>query len=242
MKAVILAGGKGTRLRPLTYAVPKPLLPINEKPMLEHIIVHLKNHGITEFIISIGYLGYQIKNYFKDGSEWGVNIEYTEEKKPLGTAGCLNPIKDKLKETFLLVGGDNLTNLDFSKFIKFHKSHKGIASVALFELEQKVEYGIYAIDKNKKIEKFEEKPTFKYNAGTMIFCLEPEIFKFIPKNEDEESINITDHVIPVLLLSKIKLYGYPFNDYWLDVGRLSDYSKANGNSKTEQELGDPDKQ
>ncbi|MBW6461686.1 MAG: nucleotidyltransferase family protein [DPANN group archaeon] len=230
MKAVILAGGKGTRLRPLTYAVPKPLLPINEKPMMEHIILHMKNHGITEFIISVGYLGYQIKNYFNDGSELGVKIEYITEETPLGTAGCLNLIKDKLTETFLLIGGDNLTNLNFTKFTEFHKKHDGILSVALFELRQKVEYGVYSLDEDKKITKFEEKPEFKFNAGTMIFCLEPEIFNFIPEiNKDhQEPINITDHILPKLIESKKHIYGYPFCDYWIDVGRLSDYDKVNG--------------
>ena len=236
MKAVILAGGRGTRLRPLTYAVPKPLLPINEKPMMEHIIIHMKNHGIKDFIITIGYLGYQIENYFKDGSEWGVNIEYYEEKTPLGTAGCLNPIKDKLKETFLLVGGDNLTNLNFTKFIEFHKSHGGIASVALFELHQKVEYGVYSIDENKKITKFEEKPSLKYNAGTMIFCLEPEIFKYIPENKSKKPsvINITDDILPKLIKSDKPIYGFPFSDYWIDVGRISDYDKVNDGTLPKQ--------
>lgn len=236
MKAVILAGGKGTRLRPLTYAVPKPLLPINEKPMMEHIILHMKSHGITEFIISVGYLGYQIKNYFKDGKEFGVNIEYIDEEIPLGTAGCLNPIKDRLNETFLLIGGDNLTNLNFTKFTEFHKRQGGIASVALFELRQKVEYGVYSIDDNKQITKFEEKPEFKFNAGTMIFCLEPEIFNFIPENDKDnpEIINITDHILPKLIASKKQIYGYPFCDYWIDVGRLSDYDKVNGGILSEE--------
>ncbi len=236
MKAVILAGGKGTRLRPLTYAVPKPLLPINEKPMMEHIILHMKSHGITEFIISVGYLGYQIKNYFKDGAEWGVKIEYSEEDTPLGTAGCLNPIKSKLTETFLLIGGDNLTNINFTKFIEFHKSHKGIVSVALFELRQKVEYGVYSIDKDKKITKFEEKPSFKYNAGTMIFCLEPEIFDFIPETDSKnpKPINITDHILPKLIESNKSIYGFPFCDYWIDIGRLSDYDEVNGGILSEQ--------
>ncbi|MCK5373048.1 MAG: hypothetical protein KAJ20_01820, partial [Candidatus Aenigmarchaeota archaeon] len=121
-------------------------------------------------------------------------------------------------------------------FIEFHKSHGGIASVALFELHQKVEYGVYSIDENKKITKFEEKPSLKYNAGTMIFCLEPEIFKYIPKNDSKnpEIINITDHILPKLIKSGKPIYGLPFCDYWIDVGRISDYDKVNGGTLSKQ--------
>lgn len=225
MIAVILAGGKGTRLRPLTYAVPKPLLPVGQKPLLENVILYLKEHGITEFIISVGYLGYQIKNYFGDGEKLGVKIDYVEEKVPLGTAGCLNLIRDRLTETFILMGADNLTTLDLTKFIKFHKEHKGVATAALFEYSRKVEFGIYELNEDSSVSKFSEKPTFKHYAGTMIFCIEPSIFEFIPKTEKPKLLNLTDHIIPKLLESGKKVFGYPFRDYWVDVGRLEEYNK-----------------
>ena len=227
MKAVILAGGKGTRLRPLTYAIPKPLLPINERPMLEHILLYLKKYGITEVFMTIGYLGYQIKSYFGDGSDLGIKIKYVEEKKPLGTAGCLNLIKDELDDTFILIGGDNLTTLDLSKFVEFHKKSKGVGTVALFKLEEKLEYGIYELDdKDSSVKGFLEKPTYTHLAGTMIFALEPGILEFVPENKEHSVINLTDDIIPRVLKSDKKFSGYAFGDYWVDIGRLSDYESA----------------
>ena len=223
IKAVILAGGKGTRLRPLTYAVPKPLLPINQRPMLEHIIMHLKNHGIKDFILTVGYLGYQIKNYFRDGRDLGVNIEYAEEKEPLGTAGCLLPLKDKLKDTFLLYGGDNLTTMNISEFLKFHKEEGGIVTIALSEIEIPIEYGVVEFDENHVIKSFKEKPKLRFNTVTMIMAVEPRIFEYIEPGFS----NITDHVIPRLIRAGEKVVAYPSRDFWLDVGRPDDYSKAN---------------
>jgi mannose-1-phosphate guanylyltransferase/phosphomannomutase len=223
MKAVILAGGKGTRLRPFTHIVPKPLLPFKERPILEHIILYLKNYGITDIIITLSHLGYQIRNYFGDGKELGVHIEYFEEKEPLGTAGCLIPFKDHLKETFLVLGGDNITALKLDEFMKFHKEKKGIATIAIFEFEEKTKWGIYELNHDCSISRFLEKPVFRHNAGTMIFCLEPEIFKYIPAGHG--IANLTDHVIPRLLQSGEKMFGFRFSDFWLDIGSMDDYSK-----------------
>ncbi len=228
MKAVILAGGKGTRLRPLTYSVPKPLLPYRQKPILEHIIEKLKSHGINEFIITVGHLGYQIKNYFGDGSRHGVRIEYTEEKEPLGTAGCLNLARDKLKETFLVFGGDNLTDLDIEDFVRFHKEKDGIMTIALFEFEHKVSWGIYHLHDDHSIKGFSEKPTFRHIAGTMIFCMEPRVLDYIPDNTKNPSIiNITDHIIPTLLENGEKIYGYIHKGEWIDIGRPEDLHRIN---------------
>ena len=223
MKAVILAGGKGTRLRPFTYVVPKPLLPFKERPILEHIILYLKKYGITDIIITISHLGYQIKNYFGDGKEFGVRIEYFEEKEPLGTAGCLLPFRDNLTETFLVLGGDNLTTLKLDEFIKFHRENGGIATAAVFEFEEKTKWGIYELNKDCTVSRFLEKPVFKHNAGTMIFLLEPEIFRFIPHQKG--AVNLTDHVIPRLLQSGEKVYGFCFSDFWLDIGCMDDYNR-----------------
>jgi len=234
MKAVILAGGKGTRMRPLTYAIPKVLLPINERPMLEHIIYYLKEHGITEVIISIGYLAHQIKNYLGDGSKMGVKIEYIEEKEPLGTAGCLNLCRDKLTETFILMGGDNVTTMDLTEMIEFHKKKKAEATVGLFELQQSVEYGVYDIDKDNRVKGFQEKPTFTYLAGTMIFVLEPSVLDYVPKYQKmPKLVNLTDHILPQMLKEGRRIFGFPFSNYWVDVGRMSDFEKVNKISEKE---------
>jgi len=225
MKAVILAGGKGTRLRPFTYSVPKPLLPVNHKPILEHILLHLKRHGVDEVYITIGHLGYQIKNYFGDGSELGIKIHYLEEDEPKGTAGCLLPLKDKLRETFLVVGGDNLTTLDFQDFIKFHKDKGGIASIVLTKMEMPIEYGIAETNEHV-IKGFREKPTFRFDVSTMIYCFEPEIFKFIGEKED-----FAKDVLPRVLKAGEKLHGYKFDGFWTDVGRHEDLRKVNKHQK-----------
>lgn len=221
MKAVILAGGKGTRLLPLTQAIPKPMLPIEGRPMLEQIILHLKKHGITEITLSIGYLGGQIKDYFKDGSELGVSIDYAEEREPLGTAGCLHALKSKLTDTFLLVGGDNLTNLDYTRFIASHKEKKADLSVALTEISIPVEFGIYEIDENQQVSSFKEKPVFKHLAGTMIFCIEPSVLAYV----HEGFSNLTSDILPLLLKDGRKIHGYSFSGFWADIGRMEDYRK-----------------
>ncbi len=224
MKAVILAGGKGTRLRPLTEKVPKPMLPIRGKPMLEYLVGHLKKHGITELIMTIGYRKDEIKKHFGDGSGFGVSIEYHEEEKPMGTAGCLLPLKEKLGETFLLIGADNLTNLDMGKFIRFHREKGGIMSVALFKFRQKIKWGIYETDVDSRITGFEEKPTYVHHGGTMIFCVEPGIFDHTP--ERDGVVNLTDHVIPAMIGKEEKIYGYPFSGFWADIGSLEEYERV----------------
>jgi NDP-sugar pyrophosphorylase family protein len=222
MKAVILAGGKGTRLRPLTLKTPKPLLPVDKKPILEHVIEYLKGHGITDLIVTVEYMGDKVIDYFGDGKKFGVNIEYSKETKPLGTAGCLSPIKDKLDETFILIGGDNLTKLNLGEFIRFHKRNKGILTAALFEYAEKSKWGIYNLNEDKSIRDFLEKPAFVHTAGTMIFCLEPRIFEYIPE-KPKGVVNLTDHVIPELLKKKERIFGFPFKEFWFDIGSIEDY-------------------
>ncbi len=223
MRAILLAGGKGTRLRPLTHIIPKPLLPIDQRPILEHIIEYLKSFGITDITISVGYMGEKIREYFGDGSVWGVNIEYTEEKEPLGTAGCLALLKDKPKETFLVMAGDNITTFDLGKFIKFHKEKKAVASVALVEIEVPVDFGIAETDETQKIINFMEKPTFKYHASTMIYLVEPEVLDYVEPGND-----FAKDIFPKLLSKGFGVYGYKFSDFWADIGSMTEYWKLSG--------------
>lgn len=223
VKAVILAGGKGTRLRPLTYAVPKPLLPIGQRPILEHILLQLKKNGIRDFVFTISYLGYQIRNFFGDGSDWGVSISYSEERKPLGNAGCLLPIKHHLKGTFILMAGDNLTTLNFKKFLSFHRRKGGIATLALAPIEVPVHLGIAQLDKRSRIVGFAEKPKYRFNAATLIWALEPRILKYLPKGFSD----INKDILPKLLKAGEKVYGYPMKEFWLDIGSMEDYKKLN---------------
>lgn len=224
VKVVILAGGKGTRLRPYTYLMPKPMLPVNQKPMLEHIIESLAEQGFKDIYITVGYLGYQIKNYFGNGSRWGVNIKYAEEDKPLGNAGSLNAIKKELEnETFLVIAGDNLSNINYNRFLDYHKEKGGAATIALIENETKIEFGLADLDeKSGEIMKFIEKPTLKHFAATMIYALEPEVLEHI-----EEGKDFAKDVFPALLEEGKKIYGYVHRDYWMDVGRIKDYQLAN---------------
>lgn len=226
MKAVILAGGKGERLQPLTHKIPKPLLTIKDRTILEYVIDYLKKHGIRDLILTIGYRGDQIREYFGDGKKFGVKIEYSVEEKPLGTAGCLVPIKKKLNDTFILIGGDNLTKMDLKNFIDFHKKKRGILTAALFEFDEKSKWGIYNLNQDKSICNFLEKPVFKHTAGTMIFCLEPDIFEYIPK-DPRGAVNLTDHIIPELLKKGKKIYGFEFRDFWEDIGSHEDYERIN---------------
>lgn len=158
MKAIILAGGLGTRLRPLTYETPKPLLPIKGKPIVEHAILNFKKHGVDEVILSIGYMADKIKNYFGDGSKWGMKIDYCVESEPLGTGGALKKAAQGINETFLAINGDNLADFDWTAALSAHKKNNAKLTLSLFPVEDVTQYGIARLDGDKILE-FVEKPT-----------------------------------------------------------------------------------
>ncbi|MHA1250882.1 MAG: sugar phosphate nucleotidyltransferase [Candidatus Helarchaeota archaeon] len=228
MKAVIMAGGKGTRLRPLTSNIPKPLVPIVNTPMIVHIIKLLKKHNFDEIFITISYLGKQIADLLGDGSKYGVSIKYFFEDRPLGTAGGVRQIQE-LDETFLVMSSDVLTDINLSSFLKFHKKKGGIASIALTREDIPVAYGIVIVDeKTRQVNRFLEKPSWsevfsdKINAG--IYLMEPEILKYI---EEGVEYDFSHQLFPALLEKNEQLYGYIFNEYWLDIGDPEKYIKAN---------------
>ena len=223
MKAVILAGGKGTRLKPYTIVFPKPLMPVGDKPILEIIIEQLKNYGLTDIIISVGYLGELITNYFGNGQRFGANISYIKEDRPLGTAGGLSLLNCELKDTFLMVNGDTLTSLNFSEFITYHKQRQAIATIALKNRSTYVDFGVIELDKTDSIEKYIEKPTFNHLVSMGVYAFEPRVLQYLNPGE---RVDLPDFI--KLMISKDEIVkGYTFDGYWLDIGRPDDYEKAN---------------
>jgi len=225
-KAVLMVGGEGTRLRPFTYEMPKALLPVKGKPMVMHIIDHLKAHGVIDIIMSIRYKGDQIKEYFGDGSKLGVSIKYIEEKTPLGTAGPLRLAKKHLKESFFLIWGDILSDIDLTDFMHFHKNNEGLATIALTTVPDVTKYGVASL-KGSQIIGFAEKPKKEdapsnlINSGMAI--VEPEVIdKYIPKKGKA----MVEHDVYPKLAKDGKLYGYPFQGTWLDTGNYEAYEKA----------------
>jgi len=184
MKAIILAGGFGTRLRPLTDDVPKPLLPIKNLPIIEHAILNFRKHGIKDVILSIGYKSDMIKEYFGDGSKFGINIEYFVEDEPLGTGGAIKKAAEFITETFLAINGDNLADFDWTKIIEDHKTHNGKITLTLYPVEDVTQYGIAKLHENKILE-FIEKPTVEKapsnlnNAGA--YVMEKEVLDMLPE-------------------------------------------------------------
>jgi len=222
MKAVILAGGRGTRLRPHTLVLPKPLVPVGEKPVLELLIQRLKKFGLEEVIITIGYLGGLIRAFCGDGNKWGMNISYSEEKEPLGTIGPLTLIEDQLRETFLLCNGDIITDLDIFKFMALHKEKGGIATVAIVRRKVKIDLGVLECHDGNRVASFVEKPEREYLASLGIYLFEPQLFDYVPKNVPFGF----DDLMNTLLSKDIPIYSYLHSGYWLDIGIEEDFKRA----------------
>jgi mannose-1-phosphate guanylyltransferase/phosphomannomutase len=227
VKAVIMAGGEGTRLRPLTSNVPKPMLPLVNRPMMEHVIDLLKRHGIDEIVVTVAFLSNSIRTYFGDGSEFGVRIEYASEESPLGTAGSVRNAMQHLTERFIVISGDVLTDIDLGRIIDFHDEKKALATIGLVHVENPLEFGIVITREDGSIERFLEKPTwgqvFSDTINTGIFVLEPEIFDYIAP---EGSVDFSSDVFPKLLDDERPLFGAVAEGYWEDVGTLDAYVGA----------------
>ena len=223
MKAVILAGGKGTRLRPYTTVFPKPLMPIGDKPILEIIICQLKSCGLGDIIITLGHLGELITNFFGDGSKLGVNIKYAREDQPLGTAGGLGLIKEQLKDTFLMINGDTLTTLSFADLINYHKRNGAVATIALKKRGVYIDFGIVELDSSSSIRGYIEKPTLDYLVSMGAYVFEPKVLDYIKVGE---KLDFPD-LIKMLISAGQTVRGFVFDGYWLDIGRPDDYEKAN---------------
>ena len=223
MKAVILAGGKGTRLKPYTTVFPKPLMPLGDKPILEIVIGQLKSHGFDEAIITVGHLAELIMTFFGDGSKVGVKIKYSREDKPLGTAGGLGLIKKELNKTFLMMNGDVLTTLDFSDLVNYHKRNGAIATIALKKRDVKIDFGVVEIDDGNSIVGYKEKPEVGYLVSMGVYVFEPEVLKYIEPNK---YLDFPDLIKKLISNGEI-VKGYVYDGYWLDIGRPDDYERAN---------------
>lgn len=227
MKAVIMAGGEGTRLRPLTSNLPKPMMPLANKPMMEHVIDLLRRHGFDEIVVTLAFLPDAIRNHFGDGSEYGVSIQYATEETPLGTAGSVRNAATALDERFLVISGDVLTDIDLGKVVAFHEEKGALATIGLVAVENPLEFGIVITNDDGSIERFLEKPSwgqvFSDTINTGIFVLEPAIFDHIAP---DRPVDFSSEVFPALLDAGLPLYGAVADGYWEDVGTLEAYVSA----------------
>ena len=227
MKAVIMAGGEGTRLRPLTSNQPKPMLPMANRPMMEHVVHLLRRHAMTDIVVTVAFMANTIRTYFGDGSELGVRMVYATEETPLGTAGSVLNAREELDERFLVISGDVLTDIDLSAVVEFHEKKGALATLALCSVENPLEFGIVITDEDGSIDRFLEKPTwgqvFSDNINTGIYVLEPEIFDFIPPGRP---VDFSSEVFPAVLEAGRPIFGYVAEGYWEDVGTTEAYLKA----------------
>ena len=223
MKAIILAGGKGTRLAPYTTVFPKPLIPLGHSPIIDIIIQQLAYYGFRDILMTVGYLAELIQAFFQNANSRlsDINITYVKEDEPTGTAGSLGMIKG-LDETFLVMNGDVLTSMNYSKFIEYHKSKGGILTIAMHKKKVKIDLGVLEIDKNSTLTGYDEKPEKEYSVSMGIYIYEPEVLKYIEPNK---YLDFPDLVLK-LLENGEKVVGYPCDEYWLDIGRPEDYLKA----------------
>ena len=223
MKAVILAGGKGTRLKPYTTVFPKPLMPIGDQPILEVVILQLKSYGFDEVIMAVGHLAELIVTFFNDGSKYGIKIKYTREDKPLGTVGPLALVKDVLNETFLMMNGDVLTTLDYSDLVDYHKRNGAIATIALKKRVVEIDFGVSEVDDANNIVGYTEKPAIEYLVSMGVYVFEPRVLDYIKSNE---YLDFPD-LIKMLISCGETVKGYSYDGFWLDIGRPDDYERAN---------------
>lgn len=228
MRAVLMAGGSGTRLRPLTCDLPKPMVPILNRPIAEHIVNLLKQHNITEIIATLHYLPDVMRDYFQDGTDFGVQMTYAvEEDQPLGTAGCVKNIAELLTQTFLVISGDSITDFNLTEAIKFHKERGSKATLVLTRVPNPIEFGVVITDENNRIKRFLEKPStseiFSDTVNTGTYILEPEVLDYLPSNQESD---FSKDLFPLLLEKGEPMYGYVADGYWCDVGHLDAYREA----------------
>ncbi len=221
-KIVLMVGGMGTRLRPLTDTVPKPLLHVGGKPILETIINNFSRLGFTNIILCVNYKAEMIKEYFGDGANFGVNIEYIYESKRMGTAGALSLMREKLTESFFVMNGDLLTNINFEHMLDFHLSNKAFATMGIRKYDFEVPYGVVNVD-GHTIQAIEEKPVHEFFVSGGIYILSPEVLEYVPNDDFFDMPTLFE----ILIDKEKNVSSFPIREYWLDIGRMSDFHRAN---------------
>ncbi|MBW3622064.1 MAG: NDP-sugar synthase [Armatimonadetes bacterium] len=227
MKAMILAAGVGSRLDPLTRRLPKPMVPLVNKPVIEHIVELLKKHGINEIMMNLYHLGDSIRNHFGDGSKWGVKIYYSQEAELMGTAGGVKRVETFFDDTFIVIGGDDLADFDLTALVEFHKRKNALSTIALSKVDDPSQFGIVLLDEEGRITRFLEKPkeseAFSNTANTGVYLFEPEALSLIPENE---FYDFGKQLFPKLLEMGKPFYGYLTDSYWSDVGNIESYRET----------------
>ncbi len=222
--AILLAGGRGTRLRPITDEIPKPLVPLHDKPIMEHTLDLLKKFGMQDVILSVGYKGEKIKSYFGDGKRFGLNISYIEETEPMGTGGPLRLVKEKITDSFILSNADELKNIDLAEMYLFHKENNALVTIALTTVDDPSLYGVARLSGNRILEfiekpKKEAAPSKLINSG--LYIIEPGILEYLP----EGPCSIERDIFPKIAKDG-RLFGYHFSGQWFDTGDLERYERA----------------
>ena len=228
MKAVVMAGGEGTRLRPLTSNQPKPMVPIVGKPCMEHILDLLRRHGLTEVVVTLAFMPQAIRAYFGDGEALEMDIDYSVEEQPLGTAGSVRLAHARLAETFLVISGDALCDVDLGGLVEAHRAKGAAVTIGLKSVDNPLEFGIVVTDDDGRVERFLEKPSwgqvFSDTINTGIYVLEPEVLRHVP---DDRPYDFSKELFPLLLEMGRPIYGHVLDGYWQDIGNLDQFRQAN---------------
>jgi mannose-1-phosphate guanylyltransferase len=222
LRAVIQAGGKGTRLKPYTLVLPKPMMPVGELPVIEILLRWLRRNGVHEAYVTTGHLGHLIRTLCGDGSRWDMQIQYTEEAEPLGTVGALDLIREQLDGTFLVLNGDLITDLDLRALLQFHRAHQAELTISVSETRVPIAMGVFEYEKDGRVSEFREKPTLSYAANMGVYCMEPSILDLIPKGVpygfDDLMYRMLDEGRPA--------HVYRHNGQFMDIGRPEDFALA----------------
>lgn len=222
MKAIVLAGGKGTRLAPYTKILPKPLMPIGDMPILEVLLLQMKRAGVTEVILTVGHMAELLRAFFQDGARLGLRIDYSVEDQPLGTAGPLSLVAARLQDTFLVSNGDVLTTLDLRQLVQAHRASGAIATIASHARTVRVDLGVLQLNDSDDLTGYIEKPVYDFYVSMGIYVFEPRVLQYIPYNQ---YLDFPDLVLKLIQRGE-RVRGYRFDGYWQDLGRADDYEQA----------------